>query len=677
MELNFQTPLSLIPTVGEKRKNYFQKLGIENIEDILFFFPRRYHDLRNFKQISNLIPGEIASVKGKVLVREEKKFFHRVSYLKVAITDDTGILYLTFFNQLYLKDVFLPSREFFINGKVEIFKNELHMINPIYEIKKGGRKDWILPIYPLTKGLTQKYIRKVIKNILNNFNNYSEMELLSFDRRQKLGLSNIKYALSNIHFPRSDIDLEKARNYLIFHEFFKLQLSLLFKKTKIQDKQLNQEEFFREENLIEEFEKLLPFKLTFGQKEVIEEIIEDLKNGKIIQRLIQGEVGSGKTVVAIFVLWVFAIRGFQGVLLTPTEILAEQHFLNWQEFFLKQNISVSILLGELPKSEKTKIMENIKNGEIKVVIGTHALLSENISFKNLKVLIVDEQHKFGVKQRELLRQKGEEVHYIVMSATPIPRSIALTFYGNLDFSSIGDLPKGERKVVTYLFSKEEKEKIYHFLKHQLSLKKQGFLITPAIEGKEDIKSAIKEYELVKEKFPEFPISIIHGKLSRVEKEKVMDKFRKKEVLLLVSTSVVESGIDVPEASFIIIEQAERFGLAQLHQLRGRVGRKGEIGYCFLISYTNQGDIIKRLETFLETEKGLEIAEIDLKLRGPGDLLGTRQHGILPLKIGNIVSDLKMLNLARKEAERIFEEDPELQKYENQKIKNFLLKTQVS
>ena len=654
MRLSPETALSIIPSVGNKRKNYFKKLDIEKIQDLLLFFPRRYHDLRNFKKISQLVPGEIVSVTGKVLVREEKKIRKRLSYLKIAVSDGTGVLYLVFFNQAYLMDTFVPDAEFFLNGKAEVFRGKWEMINPVYEEKREKRRDLLLPVYPLTKGINQMYMRRLVKFILQNMEEYPA-ESLSFKRRQELHLPNIRYALSNIHFPRSDIDLEKARNYLIFDEFLRLQLTLLSKKKKNQNVRIDGENICLEEGLIKKFETLLPFKLTSGQKKIMEEVLSDISKGKIIQRLVQGEVGSGKTVIAIFVLWLFAVKGYQCVFLNPTEILAEQHFLNWQEFFLKQNISVSLLIGQLPKKEKDAITERMKEGEETVIIGTHALLSEKIIFKNLKVVVVDEQHKFGVKQREILKQKGDKPHYLIMSATPIPRSIALTFYGSLDFSIVGELPKGERRVATYLFPKEEKEKIYRFLKQQVLLKKQGFIVTPSIKGNENIESAIEEYELIKKKLPALPVGLLHGKIPHEESEKIMGKFRKGEILLLVATTVIESGIDVPAASYIIIEQAERFGLAQLHQLRGRVGRSGETGYCFLIYRSGEENALERLETFLEAESAMEIAEIDLKLRGQGDLLGTRQHGIPAFRIGNIITDMKLLNMAREEAEIILKE----------------------
>ncbi len=547
----------------------------------------------------------------------------------------------------------------------------MEIVSPFYEKEENGKIDYILPVYPLTEGLSQRYLRKILKFLLENLLEYPP-EFLPIYERQKYGFSNIKHALKNIHFPFSEINLQKSRSYLIFREFFILQLNLLWRKN-IEQNIIKEKlpDIKIDEKIIDIFQTKIPFKLTKGQIDVIWDIIDDLKKEKLIRRLIHGEVGSGKTLIAIFALWFFARSGYQAILLAPTEILAEQHYLNWQEFFLMQDINVSLLVGQLSEREKEEMREKIKKGEIQVVIGTHALLSEKVEFKNLKMIVIDEQHKFGVEQREILKQKGEAVHHIVMSATPIPRSVALTIYGDMDFSTLGDLPKGRRDVITYLFHQEEKNKIYSFIEYQTKKREKGFIITPSIKGNEDIKSTEEEYDRIRNILPDVKVGLIHGKLSQEEKEKTMQMFRNGQLQLLVATTVVESGIDVPEASFIIVEQAERFGLAQLHQLRGRVGRSGNTGYCFLVVYTDNKEIIERIESFIEAESGFEIAEIDLKLRGPGDLLGTRQHGILPLKIGDIMKDMELLKIARKKVEEILSDDPKLEKEKNKIIRTFI------
>ncbi|HOV22521.1 MAG TPA: ATP-dependent DNA helicase RecG [bacterium] len=671
MKITLNTSLLEIPSVGEKKYKLFKKLNIFTVEDLLFYFPRKYIDLRNIKKIYQIQPGDIVTIKGNVIAVEEKRRWGRIPYLKVAISDGTGILYLVFFNQTYLKNIFKAGEKFFIYGGVEKFNNQLEIVSPFYEKEENGKIDYILPVYPLTEGLSQRYLRKILKFLLENLLEYPP-EFLPIYERQKYGFSNIKHALKNIHFPFSEINLQKSRSYLIFREFFILQLNLLWKKN-IEQNIIKEKlpDIKIDEKIIDIFQAKIPFKLTKGQIDVIGDIINDLKKEKLIRRLIHGEVGSGKTVIAIFALWFFARSGYQAILLAPTEILAEQHYLNWQEFFLMQDINVSLLVGQLSEKEKEEMREKIKSGEIQVVIGTHALLSEKVEFKNLRMVVIDEQHKFGVEQREILKQKGEVVHHIVMSATPIPRSVALTIYGDMDFSTLGDLPKGRRDVITYLFHEKEKNKIYSFIEYQNKKREKGFIITPSIKENEDIKSAEEEYEKIRNILPDVKVGLIHGKLSQEEKEKTMQMFRNGQLQLLVATTVVESGIDVPEASFIIVEQAERFGLAQLHQLRGRVGRSGNTGYCFLVVYTDNKEIIERIESFIEAESGFEIAEIDLKLRGPGDLLGTRQHGILPLKIGDIMKDMELLKIARKKVEEILSDDPKLEKEKNKIIRTFI------
>ncbi|MCS7181011.1 MAG: DEAD/DEAH box helicase, partial [bacterium] len=421
MRFTLDTPLGEIKGIGKQRETIFRKLGIKKVEDLLFYFPRKYLNLKKITKISAIKEGEIYTIKGSIITREESKKHGKISHLKIAVTDGTGILYIIYFNQLYLKNIFQPGKTFIFYGKIEYYNNNFEMINPFYEEYAGKKIDWILPIYPLTKGLTQKYLRKTIKEVFKNLSEYP-CEILPLERRFSLGISNIKHALLNIHFPVSEFNLEKARDYLVFREFFILQLNLLWKKNI---EQKTEEKINVNLNLIEEFQKNLPFKLTENQKEIMEEIITDIMKGKLIRRLIYGEVGSGKTTIAIFVLWLFAKMGFQGVFLCPTEILTQQHYINWNGFFLTQNISVSLLVGSLSESEKIKLREEIDKGEIKVIIGTHAILSEKINFKNLKIVVIDEQHKFGVKQQEILKEKSKGVHCISMSATPIPRTLAM------------------------------------------------------------------------------------------------------------------------------------------------------------------------------------------------------------------------------------------------------------
>ncbi|MCX7705237.1 MAG: ATP-dependent DNA helicase RecG [bacterium] len=644
-----ETPIRMVPGVGPQKMEYFSKIGIFTVKDLLFHFPRKYLDRREIKKISEVVPGEITSVKGEVIATEQKRF-PRISLSKVAISDGTGVIYLVFFNQDYILKVLKPGIKTFVYGKIEQYEHTLQINNPLFEIVEGKRKpDYILPVYSTVSGLTQNFIRKCIRYALKNLERYPS-DILPLEDRSRLRLSNMKHAIINIHFPKNHVNLEKARKHLIFDEFFKLQLGLIYKKIVTTEQQPTEKNKFGS-SLVHNFEKMLPFRLTKEQLKVMEEILEDLRCGRIVNRLLQGEVGSGKTVVAVFFLWLFAKDGYQGVFLAPTEILAEQHYLNWNPFFLSCGIESALLTGGMPEKMKNEIQNNISNNQIKVLFGTHALLNEKIIYSHIRAIVVDEQHKFGVQQRNFLQQKGNRVHYLAMSATPIPRSVALAFYGNVDLSTIGSLPKGERKVISYLFGYNEIETVYRFIKKQIDEKKQGYFVAPTIESSR-YSSVLNHFTKLSAILGSENIGLLHGKLSTQEKSDIIAKFKNKNILLIVSTSVIEVGLDVPDANFIIIDESEKFGLSQLHQMRGRVGRSGEIGYCILIHHTEETQSIARLESFLEIEDGLKLAEIDLSLRGPGDLLGVRQHGILPLKIGDIVKDIEILTESRKEAERI-------------------------
>ncbi len=645
-----ETPVNFIPGVGPQRAASLSKMGINTVKDLLFHFPKRYLDRRKIKKISEVIPGETVSLKGEVIAAEEKRP-RNISLVKIAVSDGTGVVYLIFFNQSYILDILKPEMKLFIYGRVEQYRDNLQINNPLFEIiEKEKKLDYILPVYSVVSGITQGFIRKCIRYALKNLSKFPP-DILPVEDRIRLNLSNMKHALTNIHFPRNEINLEKARRYLIFDEFFKLQLGLIYRKTVRSTITSDLPELEFGSSLVHNFEKMLPFNLTKDQKNAIEDILSDIRSGKVINRLLQGEVGSGKTVVAIFLLWAFARKSYQGVLMAPTEILAEQHYLNWHPLFLSCGIESALLIGGLPESMKKEIRERTEANKIKILFGTQALLNEKIIYPGLRVVVVDEQHKFGVEQRNLLQKRTEKIHYLAMSATPIPRSIALTIYGNIDLSTMGQLPRGRRNIVSYLFRNEEISTVYSFVQKQVKEGKQGYFVAPSIESNQH-SSVLHHFENIKDIIGSDCTGLLHGKLPAEEKNSVIEKFRKKHIMVVVSTTVIEVGIDVPEANFIVIDEAERFGLSQLHQMRGRVGRSGQLGYCILIYHSDDPEIISRLESFLEIEDGLKLSEIDLSIRGPGDLLGVRQHGVLPLKIGNIITDIKILDESRREAERI-------------------------
>ncbi|OQB74181.1 MAG: ATP-dependent DNA helicase RecG [candidate division TA06 bacterium ADurb.Bin131] len=668
--LSPETSVKFIPGVGPQRAECLLKMGINTAENLLFHFPRKYLDRRKVKKISEVIPGETVSLKAVVIAAEEKRL-RNISLIKIAVSDGTGVIYLVFFNQKYILNTLKPEIKVFIYGKVEEYRENLQINNPLFEIIEKERKlDYILPVYPITSGITQSFIRRCIQYVLRNLSEFPT-DILPVEDRIRLKLSNMRHALTNIHFPRNEINLEKARRHLIFDEFFKLQIGLIYKKIAQSAPVPDILDMKFGTSLVQNFENLLPFKLTKDQKNAINDILNDMKSGKMINRLLQGEVGSGKTVVAIFLLWLFGKESHQGVLMAPTEILAEQHYLNWQPLFLSCGIESTILIGGLPESMKKRAIENIEAGKTKVIFGTQALLNEKIVYPDLRVIIVDEQHKFGVEQRNLLQKRAENAHYLAMSATPIPRSIALTIYGNVDLSTIGEIPKGKRNIVSYLFKNSEISTVYEFVKKQVKEGKQGYFVAPAIESNQH-SSVLQHFENIKNIVGDNLVGLLHGKLRTEEKNMVIENFRKKQILIIVSTTVIEVGIDIPEANFIVIDEAEQFGLSQLHQMRGRVGRSGNLGYCLLVYHSDDNQIINRLESFLEIEDGLKLSEIDLSIRGPGDILGVRQHGVLPLKIGNIITDIKILDESRKEAERILKN----QLYKNpkyEKIKQYIEK----
>ena len=647
-----ETSVKMIPGVGPQRAESLAKMGIRTVNDLLFHFPRKYIDRRQVKKISEVVPGEMVSLRGEVVATEEERI-RNLFIIRVAVSDGTGVIFLVFFNQRYILNTLKAGVKVFVYGRVEQYKNNIQINSPLFEILEKGKKlNYILPVYSVASGITQNFMRKCIHYVLKNIREFPQ-DILPLEDRSKLGLSNMRHAMTNIHFPENQINLERARRHLIFDEFFRLQIGLLFKKnfTSFKSEDISGYEF--RSSLVNNFIEKLPFVVTSDQKKVMMEIVDDLRSGKTINRLVQGEVGSGKTVVAIFLLWIFATRSGQGVFLAPTEILAEQHYLNWHPFFLDCGIESELLIGGLPEKMKKTIRENIEKGYARVIFGTQALLNEKITYSNLKVVVIDEQHRFGVEQRNVLLKRNSGVHHLSLSATPIPRSVALAFYGNIDMSTIGQLPKGSRNVISYLFKDDEIEKVYDFVKKQVSEGKQGYFVAPAIEGEE--KSVLHHFNNIRQIVDPQYVGLLHGRMSGNEKSLVVEKFREKKLRIIVSTTVIEVGIDIPDANFIIIDGAEKFGLSQLHQMRGRVGRSGDTGYCLLVYHTEDIVTIQRLESFLEIEDGLKLAEIDLTLRGPGDLLGVRQHGVLPLKIGNIVTDIELLTQARKEAERILNE----------------------
>lgn len=667
--------MQYIKRVGPKRSEVLAKLGIKTAGDLLYHFPRRHEDRSHIIPIKDIRIGEVQVVSGKVAARGIEKTYRGFNILRVAIRDTTGVIYAIWFNQPYLEKQFTVGAAVILSGKVDIHKN-VQIVNPAYEILIDGGElleaGCIVPIYPLTKDINQRQLRRIFKEAIDKVGS-SITEFLPFSIRERHKLINLPLALRKIHFPEAESDWNNARRRLVFDEFFLLQLA--FARRKREQLEKRGIEHTSAGKLFEKVKSILPFSLTGAQLRVIEEIRKDMAKPRPMNRLIQGEVGSGKTIVAIAACLTAIESGYQAVLMAPTEILAEQHFLTLQKFLLQVGIRINLLIGSMSQKMREETMGEIENGQSDITIGTHALLEEKVKFSNLTLVIVDEQHKFGVMQRETLRRKGlESCDLIMMSATPIPRSLAMTVYGDLDISTIDELPPGREEVNTYLISENERTHLYEFIRSEVRQGRQAYIVYPLIEESSilHLKSAAEMAEhFRKDIFPDVKIGLLHGRVDGKEKEKIMENFAKGEIDILVCTTVIEVGIDIPNASIMVIENAERFGLAQLHQMRGRVGRGDYTSYCILIGNTKTEEARRRLEILTQTSDGFQIAEEDLELRGPGEFLGTRQHGMPELKLGDITLDMKLLEIAREEAFSIFSSDPGLNEPKHRNLRMFL------
>ena len=650
-----------IPTkyITTKQLSNLKSLGINTIYDLIYYFPRAYDDRTNIKKIGELKFNEYVVVKANVMsavnltVRSGKKI------VKAMVTDGTGIMEILWFGMPYIKKSLKIGEEYLFIGQTKksaIFQ----LINPEYKLFSGQQKvskNEILPIYSSNKNITQNSLRKLVEKFLVNFLNYFE-ENIPKKLIKEYKIMERKSAIKNIHYPISVKEIEEAKRRFAIEELLILELGILKNRFIIENSNSKNYEVEGNREKVRNFLSLLPFNLTNAQKKVIKEIYDEISNGKIVNRLIQGDVGSGKTVVAMVMLIYMAENGYQGALMAPTEILANQHYLGIKERLEKIGLRVELLTSSIKGKKKNEILEGIANGDIDIVIGTHSLIEDNVVFKKLGLIVIDEQHRFGVNQRNKLREKGFLGNLLVMSATPIPRSLALSIYGDLDLSIIDELPPGRTPIKTkWIANDEDLEKMYDFIYKKVNAGNQAYFVAPLIETSDKmvLKSVDKVSEEIERKFSNKKIGIIHGKMKAKEKDEVMLKFKNKEYDILIATTVIEVGIDVPASTIMTIYNAERFGLSALHQLRGRVGRGSKQSYCFLISNSTTENSKQRLSIMEETEDGFRIAEEDLKLRNSGEIFGLRQSGFSDLKFIDIIYDVKTIKLVRDECIKYLKE----------------------
>lgn len=672
---NLNKEIKYVKGIGPKRANKLSKLGIFTVSDLLFYFPRQYEDRNNLRKIFELKDEEKVTIRAIVSSIETSNVRKGLVITKVGVRDETGFARLVFFNQEYISSTLKKGDTVFVFGKVKKTSYGIEMSSCEVEQMSNNPKNTcgIMPIYPLTYGLTNKELINIVKTVFSNEQIYIK-EYLPNKIIQKYKLCSIDFAVKNIHSPTNRESLKVALYRLVFEEFLMLQLGLFLFKNGVTEK--SGVKFEKEQNLVEILNSL-PFKLTNAQNRALNEIIDDMNCEKVMNRLVQGDVGSGKTVVALLALANCVLNGYQGALMAPTEILAEQHFISLNETLSPFGINVGLLVGSLTKKQKENVLQRVKDNEIDILIGTHALIEDKVEFNNLGIVITDEQHRFGVRQRNKLSEKGYNPDILVMTATPIPRTLALILYGDLDISIIDELPPGRQPIETLAVYKDKREKAYNSLvRSEVQKGRQVYIVCPLVEESEAIeaKAAVDLVEELKsEFFSDLRLGLLHGKMKPSEKDETMKKFKNKELDILVSTTVIEVGVNVPNATLMIIENAERFGLAQLHQLRGRVGRGSHKSYCILI-YSSKSEVCsQRMSIMEETTDGFKISEKDLEIRGPGEFFGTRQHGLPELKVANIFKHMKILKIAQQEARYIISEDPKLNNYENEKIKKEILK----
>ncbi|KPI48085.1 ATP-dependent DNA helicase RecG [Clostridioides difficile] len=672
--LDLYKDVQYVKGIGPKKADKLNKLGIFTLKDLLYYFPRQFEDRNNLKKIAQLEDDEKVTIKAVISSINTFSPKEGMTLTKIDVKDETGSAKLVFFNKSYIKNTFRPGDSILVFGKVKKKFNNLELTSCELEYLTNSPKNTcrFMPVYQLTYGVTNKEIMSIIRTVLEDkeliIQEYMPKRII-----EKYRLCNIDFAVRNIHSPSNKESLKIALYRIVFEELLILQLGLfVFKSGRNKEDGIKFEISKDLKNIISS----LPFKLTKAQNRALDEIIQDMDSDKIMNRLVQGDVGSGKTVVALLALANCVLNGYQGALMAPTEILAGQHYISLTESLKDFGINVGLLIGSLTKKQKDTVLEQIKNNEIDILIGTHALIEDKVEFNNIGLVITDEQHRFGVMQRSKLSMKGANPDILVMTATPIPRTLALILYGDLDISIIDELPPGRQPIETLAIENNKRDRAYNNLvRREVEAGRQVYIVCPLVEESEAIeaKSAVELVEELRaEYFQDLRLGLLHGKMKSSEKDEVMGRFKNKEIDILVSTTVIEVGVNVPNATLMIIENAERFGLAQLHQLRGRVGRGSHKSYCVLI-YDSKTEVCRqRMAIMEETNDGFKISEKDLEIRGPGEFFGTRQHGLPELKVANLFKHIKILKLAQQEARYILGEDNNLQLKENMPLKKEII-----
>ncbi len=658
--LNADTDIMYAKGVGEKRAKLFAKLGVTTVAELLHLYPRHYRDLTNLKLLRECQIDEVCSIRAMVeYTPVGVRVKNGITLYKTEATDWEGVLHLTFFNNRYIPSLLQGGKEYIFTGKLILNNGRFEMRSPFIDpVENAGM---LMPIYPQTAGLTSRTIENVVKNALSVYS--SDYDIIPQSIREKYKLCTLGYAMHNIHFPKSTLDASIAKRRLMFEELLVLQLGM----SKLKQHERGYTDNILRKDYTEEFLSKLPFKPTTAQSNAISDGIRDMGLHEPMNRLLQGDVGSGKTCVAAALVYSAAKNSMQSALMAPTSILATQHYNSFLKFFEDSGIQVALLLGSTKAKEKREIKKKIAQGEIDLVIGTHAIIQNDVTFKNLGLIITDEQHRFGVAQRMSLSTKGENPHTLVMSATPIPRTLALIIYGDLDLSVLDELPPGRQKIATYVVDSSYHERVYNYIKKHLDRGLQAYIVCPLVEESEviDLTSAVEYAErLTSTTFKEYTAGLLHGKMKQKEKDEVMADFVSGKTQILIATTVIEVGVDVPNAVIMVIEDADRFGLSQLHQLRGRVGRGKEKSSCILISDAKGDTAKKRLEIMKTSSDGFVIADEDLKLRGPGDFFGEKQHGLPVMHIADMLDDMVLCNQSRDAAKEILNNDPQLEKKEN-------------